>query len=85
MYIHVCSLHRFRSALGKVIVKSGSRERVSRSKWIMKRNRLKIETVISLHEEGRGRRGERRNIFQREIVLNVSIRFVIVVGHCRFI
>lgn len=26
MYIHVCSLRRFRSALGKVIVKSGSRE-----------------------------------------------------------
>lgn len=73
--------------LGKVIVKSGSRESFPikmdyEEEPIENRNCNFITRGGKERERGRG---ERRNIFQREIVLNVSIRFAIVVGHCRFI
>lgn len=62
------------------------RERVFRSKWIMKRNRLKIETVISLREKGGRRKERKRRRKEKYFPKGNSVeRFAIVVAHCRFI
>lgn len=52
----------------------------------MKRNRLKIETVISLREKGGRRKERKRRRKEKYFPKGNSVeRFAIVVAHCRFI